>query len=95
MCYHEKYFQAFPILMAAIRRRTAENMRSTAELSIFLLILRPKIPPPIPPAIIQHSDAGEHSGIVRESAAVIILAIWLKRMIYRLLDAALLESILK
>ena len=52
MCYHEKYFQAFPILMAAIRRRTAENMRSTAELSIFLLILRPRIPPPIPPASI-------------------------------------------
>ena len=74
---------------------STRNSLSTARLSMCLLMARPAMPPPMPPATISSSTGTVNSGTLPVIRVVSRLAIWLKRMMYRLFWAAVLVSMLK
>ena len=74
---------------------SAINSRSTAPLSIRRFSARPIMPPPTPPAAISASTCQRTSGAEWDARVASRLNSWLKKMIYRLLAAAVLVSMLK
>ena len=82
-------------LMAMITAMRAMNSRSTSLSSSFLFRARPRMPPPIPPATISASTRGWKSGTDQVARVEIRLNSCPKKMIYRLLAAAVLVSMLK
>ena len=71
------------------------NNLFTVSPSIFLLILRPTMPPKIPPATINIKSPTVNSGTVLVTIVLIRLVICENRMIYREFCAAVLVSIEK
>ena len=72
-----------------------KNRRSTPALLSFLLMLRPRVPPTMPPTTMTMSTAHSNSGTVLRTRVLRKLAAWENRMMYRELRAAVLESMEK
>ena len=79
-------------IITAVRHKSS---LSTALSFIFLFILRPAAPPPIPPAAISTRAPMPNCGTERVMSVVKRFASWLNRIIYRLFCAAAFVSMLK